>query len=195
MAEAFASRLQGVNSQESYDSAVQDLMQWAPQQAARLPKVWSREAMEPMYQRACGEGQGGAECASLKEQTDFRTQLFKERQAAAGVPKYTEDSTLNVAIDRRMQQAGIPRGTPPPEAILTQAQEDVETGKIRCQHRRAPGKLSKDQRANISASARHGSGGVIKAPGGNRCESRAKQSKRVRRLPIVSRRRIGWRQS
>ena len=51
-ADAFASKLQGVNSQESYETAVQDLMQWAPQQASRLPRVWSKEAMQPIIDSA-----------------------------------------------------------------------------------------------------------------------------------------------
>ena len=147
-AEAFASRLQGVNSQASYEAAVQDLMQWAPQQAARLPKVWSREAMEPIIASAlAAKDKASLDIAAMKEATDFRVQRFKEQQAAAGVPKYTEDSTLNVAIDRRMQQAGIPRGTPPTEAILTQAQKDVEEGKVR-------------------VSAAQGSGQIVQTPAG-----------------------------
>ena len=46
-----------------------------------------------------------------------------------------------------MQQAGIPRGTPPPEAILTHAQNAVETAKVR-------------------VSASHGTGQIVKGPTG-----------------------------
>jgi hypothetical protein len=51
-AEAFASALQGVTSQEQYEGVVQDLQSFAPQQAARLPRVWSKEAMQPIIQSA-----------------------------------------------------------------------------------------------------------------------------------------------
>jgi hypothetical protein len=130
-AEAFASALQGVTSQEQYEGVVQDLQSFAPQQASRLPRVWSKEAMQPIIQAALSAKEKATlQIAELNEQTDLRKQQFTEQQAAAGVPKYTEDSTLNVAIDRRMQQAGMPRGTPPPERILTQAQEDVQQGKV-----------------------------------------------------------------
>jgi hypothetical protein len=130
-AEAFASALQGVTSQEQYEGVVQDLQSFAPQQAARLPRVWSKEAMQPIIESALSaKDKATLQIAELNEQTALRKQRFTEQQAAAAVPKYTEDSTLNVAIDRRMQQAGIPRGTPPPGEILTQAQEDVQQGKV-----------------------------------------------------------------
>jgi hypothetical protein len=167
-AEAFASKLQGVNSQESYEVAVQDLMQWAPEQAARLPRVWSKEAMQPIIASALSaKDRATLQIAELNEQTDLRKQQFAERQAAAGVPKYTEDSTLNVAIDRRMQQASIPRGTPPPEAILTQAQEDVETGKIRVSASQGTGQIVKGPTGEyIRVKPGTDQVEVIKGPGG-----------------------------
>ena len=102
------------------------------------------------------------------------------------MPKYTEDSTLNVAIDRRMQQAGIPRGTPLPEAILTQAQEDVETGKIRVSASQGTGQIVKGPTGEyIRVSCARS--GDIKAPGGNRCVEAKRQ---MRATAIVSRRRM-----
>ena len=166
-AEAFASRLQGVNSQESYETAVQDLMQWAPQQASRLPKVWSKEAMQPIIASALSaKDRATLQIAELNEQTDLRKQLFTERQAAAGVPKYTEDSTLNVAIDRRMQQAGIPRGTPPPEAILTQAQRDVEEGKVRVSASHGTGQILPTATGFVRVNPRTNQPEQLQAPGG-----------------------------
>ena len=148
-AEAFASALQGVNSQESYESTVQELMQWAPQQASRLPKVWSKEAVQPFIESAISaKDKATLDITSLKEQTDLRTQLFKERQAAGTIPEYVKgEGPLNAWINTLMQRAGIPRGTTPPPEILEQAQKNVQEGKI-------------------AVSASHGTGQIVMTPGG-----------------------------
>jgi hypothetical protein len=141
---------QGATDQDSWTAFREEAARIDPQRAARLPQMYSKEVRDRVVAQALEvKDTLGLQIEEGKAATAGRRLQFEERQAAAGVPKYTEDSTLNVAIDRRMQQAGIPRGTPPPEAILTQAQKDVEEGKVR-------------------VSASHGTGQVFDTPEGKR---------------------------
>jgi hypothetical protein len=140
--------LQGVNSQESLDDARRDIGRNLPQLAAQLPTTYAKETLQPYIDRALSvKDRATLGLQALQASTEAGALGLKERQAAAGVPKYTEDSTLNVAIDQVMQQRGIPRGTPPPGPVLAEAQKMVEEGKVR-------------------VSASHGTGQIVMTPGG-----------------------------
>jgi hypothetical protein len=55
----------------------------------------------------------------------------EEREAAGGLYPYVTDSTRNAAINQAMQEAGLPRGSEPPPAVLQRADDLVISGGVK----------------------------------------------------------------
>jgi hypothetical protein len=109
------------NTQAAYDQGIAHLRQTFGNEfmdALNLPTVYNPAGVRQFYNR------------SLTAQDRVREAQVQLAQAKASqqVPEYTGDSTLNVAISRRMQEAGL-TGTPPPH-ILAQVEKDLQEGKV-----------------------------------------------------------------
>jgi hypothetical protein len=80
-----------------------------------------RIALETRTENRLQRAEGRAETKAARE----------EREAAGGLYPYATDSTLNAAINQAMQEAGLPRGSEPPPAVLRRADDLVVSGGVR----------------------------------------------------------------
>jgi hypothetical protein len=177
MAASIGRIAQGVHDQASLDQARQEIAQIDPRAAAQLPQFYSKEAMTPFIERALSVKEAQTlKIQDLQAQSDAVKVRLSEQQAAAGVPKYTEDSTLNVAIDTLMQRAGLPRGTPPPGPILAEAQRLVEEGKVRVSAAQGSGQIKETQYGAAIINPRTGAVEYLRGPSGEAVHAPATQA-------------------
>jgi hypothetical protein len=130
--EAVAQISQGVTNQDSLDQAREYMQQIAPQAAARLPKVYTKEGMEAFQAQALRVKERQTlkiqDLAAQAEAVKAQATLLKQQQAGANIPNYTGDANLDAAIYERMK--GQAPGAIPPADVVAAARKDVQEGKV-----------------------------------------------------------------
>lgn len=104
---------------------VEQYAAWSTDTKTQLAR--ERLALDTLQEQRLGE-------AEKRQQGEFGIKLTEEerkaQEAAGALFPYVPDTKHNIAINRRMQAAGLPRGSQPPAAILAGAEQDVLSGAV-----------------------------------------------------------------